>query len=1019
MKPNRPPPAYRTLPALIRCCVGASLAYGVSGAVHAQDEPNLEEITVTGTRIVRSGMVTPVPVTAVTASELQNMSAGTLLDALAQLPPFFANQSPEQVNGGQNSGGSNLNLRGAGLNRTLVLLDGRRVVPTNRFGAVDVGMFPEELLRSVETVTGGASASYGTDAVAGVVNFILDTDYEGVKGHLQMGETRYGDGDTYEAGFAMGTSVGQRGHILASLETFNVDAISSFESLSDRDFYKQWARVTNPNFISLTNLAGGPRELVLPYVSPTNWNQTGMINEPAVTGANPRPRSTLDKIVFNPDGTYAPLQFSGVGAINGGCNCQASPTPSFGSDVDDEVAAENKRTNAFFYYENEMSDSVTFFSQALLGKNDVSDRRESISFILTWAPRIFADNFYLPEPLRQQMLLPNNATPSPAGAGYPVSVGFAEFSVNGPQTPLGDTRQITKNELFSGTVGFEVDLSRDGFLDGWHINAYYQYGKNEQSFDTDNGIRVDRIPLSLDAVLNPATGQPACYAALANPAVFGDCVPMNIFGGTQNLSPEVARYIVDDYKHAIQDTSQDFLEFVMTGDVAEGFGAGPISGAFGTSYRSEELVQSTPDPTDEFPATPSGVLLSDITPLPEGIRGLIEQHLPGGIPGVRNVPVGFRGDANSSSVTFSSLRAIEGGYNTKEVFGELNIPLFANSGWAEQFDVSTAARWADYSGSGEIWAWKVGANWQINDVVRLRATQSRDVRAATLRERFDQTRGGVTVTDPMNPLPNGQPSTISTASFSGGNPTVQPEEADTTTLGVVFQPSRVQGLSVSTDWYKIDVSDAIQQLASQAVVNGCFAGDTTLCQYVHRDAANQITRVDNLFINLQTLLIEGIDLEVNYAFGNGLTWRTFVTRLLENSIQNPGGPVDDRAGDIGSPGTGFPDTKVTSNLSWARGPFSIFVQERYLSSGVLDRTFVEGVHIDDNTIESTYYTDLGVRFTFGNDEAWEIFGNVSNVFDQEPRITAQPLGRAGTNDINAALYDVLGRRFVVGARRTF
>ena len=168
---------------ILRCAIAALL---VPAAVVAQQQPDpqsglLEEITVTGTRIIRSGMVTPVPTTAVQAAELQNMSAGPLYDSLVQLPPFFANQAPEQVNGGQNSGGSNLNLRGAGLNRTLVLLDGRRVVPTNRFGAVDVAMFPEELVRSVEVVTGGASASYGTDAVAGVVNFMLDDGLRGLQ----------------------------------------------------------------------------------------------------------------------------------------------------------------------------------------------------------------------------------------------------------------------------------------------------------------------------------------------------------------------------------------------------------------------------------------------------------------------------------------------------------------------------------------------------------------------------------------------------------------------------------------------------------------------------------------------------------------------------------------------------------------------------------------------------------------------------------------------------------------------
>jgi outer membrane cobalamin receptor len=174
----------------------AALIGSMAGPAFAQQTQNdtsnrpLEEIQITGSRIISSGMTTPTPVTSVQASELQNMSPGNLIESLSELPQFFSNQTPDQVNGGQNSGGSNLNLRGAGTNRTLVLLDGRRVVPSNRFGTVDVGIFPKELIKNVETVTGGASASYGTDAVAGVVIFFLDTDFTGVKGHLQGGETQ-------------------------------------------------------------------------------------------------------------------------------------------------------------------------------------------------------------------------------------------------------------------------------------------------------------------------------------------------------------------------------------------------------------------------------------------------------------------------------------------------------------------------------------------------------------------------------------------------------------------------------------------------------------------------------------------------------------------------------------------------------------------------------------------------------------------------------------------------------------
>ncbi len=143
-------------------------------------------------------MNAPTPVTAVAAAELSQMAPGNIVDALSQLPQFFGNIGSEQIVGGQNSGGANVNLRGAGVNCTLVLLDGRRVVSSNRFGTVDVNMFPEALLKGIETVTGGASASYGTDAVAGVVNFILDTDFEGVKLHGQGGEMTRGDGGNWK-----------------------------------------------------------------------------------------------------------------------------------------------------------------------------------------------------------------------------------------------------------------------------------------------------------------------------------------------------------------------------------------------------------------------------------------------------------------------------------------------------------------------------------------------------------------------------------------------------------------------------------------------------------------------------------------------------------------------------------------------------------------------------------------------------------------------------------------------------
>jgi outer membrane receptor protein involved in Fe transport len=250
----------------------------LSGVALAQDAGEPEEITVTGTRIQRSAVETPVPVTRVSADELDKMTPGTLIEALTALPQFYDNIQPDQITGGQTGGGANLNLRGAGVNRSLVLLEGRRVVPSNRFGTVDVSAFPEELVSRVETVTGGASASYGTDAVSGVVNFILDTDYSGFKLHSQAGSTASGDGESFEIGGAFGADIGERMHIIGSLETFSTDAIDTFDALQDRSFYRQSARVTNPT-------PGGPAWIIRPYVTPRT-------SRTAASSTSPDRRST-------------------------------------------------------------------------------------------------------------------------------------------------------------------------------------------------------------------------------------------------------------------------------------------------------------------------------------------------------------------------------------------------------------------------------------------------------------------------------------------------------------------------------------------------------------------------------------------------------------------------------------------------------------------------------------------------------------------------------------------------------
>ncbi|MCB2067845.1 MAG: TonB-dependent receptor plug domain-containing protein, partial [Erythrobacter sp.] len=225
---------------------GASALALVACAGAAQAQDNTEDqatddgqpIYVTGSRIQTDGMQAPVPVTVVAASEIENLSPGALITGVSQLPQFYGNQTPNSGAFFTRAGYGSLNLRGLGVNRTLTLLNGRRMPSTSAFGGVDINLFPEAMIQSVETTTGGASAAYGSDAVAGVVNFILDTNFTGLSVDAQAGITSREDGENYELSAAWGADfAGGRGHFQVSGEYYDQQGIHNY---SGRDWYQAW-----------------------------------------------------------------------------------------------------------------------------------------------------------------------------------------------------------------------------------------------------------------------------------------------------------------------------------------------------------------------------------------------------------------------------------------------------------------------------------------------------------------------------------------------------------------------------------------------------------------------------------------------------------------------------------------------------------------------------------------------------------------------------------------------------------
>jgi outer membrane receptor protein involved in Fe transport len=477
-------------------------------------------------------------------------------------------------------------------------------------------------------------------------------------------------------------------------------------------------------------------------------------------------------------------------------------------------------------------------------------------------------------------------------------------------------------------------------------------------------------------------------------------VPIDLFGAGR-ASAQALDYVLDDKLGSVT-VEQHFAEVSADGPVAEGLGAGPVLLAVGASFREDRFKQY---------ATPADLSIST----PENDPGM----------GIRGIPAAFVG---SFVHQFSSFPDLGGAYSVKEAFAEARVPLYTDIQNVRHLSMSLAARYAHYSGSGGIWAWKAGLEGHVTPDLRLRGTASRDTRAANLSERFDLQNRGFTVRDPL--FGN---TVYSLSATSAGNPNVEPEKADTFTVGAVYQPSQVDGLSLSLDWYSISIRDAIGQLGPQAIIDRCFADRAAWCPLVTRDPqTHEIVFVQNTFQNVAQAKAAGADLEVQFTrdlqllggAGEAMRARLIASWLGENSMRLTGAPKLDRAGQTGGSATGYigmPDLQLTAAFTYRNGPWQIYLQGHFVDSGKLDATLREGVDIDDNTVASAFYTDL--RLSYSTDTAragsWEIYTSVENLFDRDPPRAADFSDFNGATHTSETLFDVLGRRYTLGAYLRF
>ena len=987
----------------------STLALGLAlpGAVQAQEADGLSQaedtpVIVTGTRIKRDGFNEPTPATVIDAGLMENLGQVNITEALKLIPQQsnFQSDAVSGITAGANVGASYANLRG--LNpyngtRTLTLVNSRRFIPTSDGGAIDLNVIPSAMIQRVETVTGGASAAYGSDAIAGVVNILLDTQFQGIKAQVDYGQTFRGDGTSYHASIMGGTSFADgRGHIVVGAEYQDNEGIGDCAKVR-LWCAESWDIFTNSNNVipgggtSGYNIPGSPGYGLPHYVIGPDSKQANNDPRGVVRDRNPAAQAARNKR-FNDEGTgvvdYDPGRFLNsfqFGSRQGGDGASTYD--------DSDIQTPLDRWVGYLYGEYELSDALTVQTELTYAKRNASNT----SYVVGPRSTFFVnnDNPFIPDDLR-------------------VLLDGTDFSLGKDLDGILTSVNQAETEVFRGLFGLSGKLWSD-----WTWDAYYQYGHNFRHQDRTN-VRVNSaFQYAIQAVDEGAylggtpNGNIVCKETLQpdpDPISVG-CIPMNLFG-LDNADPAALSYV---YRDVLEDFSysQHVLSGAVQGTLFEGWGAGPISLAAGVDYRSEG---------------------GDVT------------H--GDIPFYNNFAFTFGLDYSGD------ITVLEG-------FSELNVPVFRDSAIGDLFELNGAIRYTrnhatnndtSEEKTSNATSWKISGIYDITDGLRLRASRSRDIRAAGFRELFLRnvpTEPGSTSGIVDNPwLPGSPPiGDDPTPILNGGSFALTPEKADTTTAGVILQPSFIPGLRMSADWYQIKITDAVTTLGGQRIVDFCYDYDLFCDRITYADPDQMdITFVDARQVNLAKLELRGLDFEIAYSMqlaDLSADWNGSLNmRLLANhqydfiSQADPTVPELDYAGQSGPVGDGgdfnpSPPWIWNAFVSYDNGGFNTTLSWRRFSEGIYniqrigpedpgyDPTVTNS--ISTNRVDGASYFGLAMSYEIplggGNDRYVELFGTIDNLFDRKPPISPGGGGGGGSNyPTNPVYFDTFGSRFRAGVR---
>jgi len=1049
----------------VRLASGAALLALSAGGAMAQE--GVEQVVVSSTRLQAAGFDAPTPTTVISAADLEAQAKPNVFDSLKDLPALQGSTGASSQAGSTSSGLiglSAIGMRGLSPLRTLTLVDGQRVVAANLNGVVDVSMVPQMLIQRVDVVTGGASASWGSDAVAGVVNFIIDKKFEGFKANIFGGGSGYGDMGNITIQAAAGTSfAGGRAHIETSVEYSYSDGLLPRYPQGDQhtalpgniDGRTLSYQSGTSNYSSIgTTPAGAPMSFYGPLRQQVNFAAYGLI-----TGG-PKRFTT-----FGSNGQAYPLALAGncfkdasnllQGGINNSCFGTASNPGDQVNTHEFTQGLINPLTRGDIYARVSYDIAPDTEVYATLNYSGVRTENTPAQGNSDKSGTIKCDNAYLPSTGLFGPGLNPAETNAACLALYPTnSVPFGSNFANILTNQNMHIYRQTRRFVVGGDGGFNV------FGKDWRWESYFEHG------ESDTSIKIYNMPLS-NAPVDPATGLVNPLLSrfnLSQDAVFNNsgnivcrntvaqaygCVPWNPFG-SDPINAGAQAYFDNQNgqggstngNNVIMSNRQEAFSFSVNGAPIEDW-AGPVAVALGYEYREEHYSQR---------ADPYAAGISASTPA-TFTEPCTDPFVDCGQTSFGNIGAYNAGNYHNG----------RGTYHVNEAFLEVGVPLLNDQFWGKA-DLDVAGRHARYSTAGDANTWKVGLTWDTPiPGIRLRALQSRDIRAPNLSELLPPQQGA---NGSFSNDFTGNPTSMNIIGITRGNILLKPEKAQTTEVGLVWQPDFIPGFQASIDYYRIGVRGAITSLGSQTVEDLCFFSETGVipkngqCSTDLIRTANNIPQsatnpggpvtgstpvASNVFaivtqpFNAATIVTDGFDLEAGYQFDmqDYDVPGTFVLRSLINHtskyILDSGVPGTQRnselVGNVSNGGNGSSyngyggailNWKLQETESYQNDVWGFDLTERWLSGaittnrntlvcapGTCPAPTIQTPTINYNRVSSMFYLDVGMNWNYS--ERTQFYTKIDNVANKRPP-------DIGSQDNNQVLYDVIGRMFRVGVR---